>query len=58
MKYWSVPNEDSAPSNVQKLIFTNESKADLVFEFKTSGPFEIIKTQSNTGAIHPLSVIK
>ena len=55
-KYWSVPNEAGAPKKIQKIIFTNESKADLTFNMNINGPFEIVRTKTNTGARHPLSV--
>jgi len=55
IKYWSVPNEEGAPSKVQKLIFTNDSKADLIFNLNINGPFDIVKTKTNSGATHPLS---
>lgn len=54
-KYWSVPNEEDAPAAVQKIIYTNDSKADLTFNLTVQGPFEIVKTKSNTGAVHPLA---
>ena len=34
MKVWSN-NDQYAPSNIQKLIFSNDSKADMVFNFNT-----------------------
>jgi len=37
------------------LTFTNESKADLTFNLNITGPFEIVKTKTNSGAVHPLS---
>ena len=55
LKYWSVAGEEGAPKKVQKLTFTNDSKADLVFNLNINGPFEIIKTKTNSGAAHPLS---
>lgn len=54
LKYWSI-NTPEAPSKVQKLIFTNTTKADLTFNLNINGPFEIVKTKSNSGAQHPLS---
>jgi hypothetical protein len=54
MKQWSIMEED-APKKIQKLTFTNESKADLVFNLNITGPFEIVKTKTNSGAMHPLS---
>lgn len=55
-KYWSVPNEEDAPKKIQKLTFTNDSKADLIFNLNINGPFEIVKTKTNSGATHPISV--
>lgn len=54
MKKWSVVDDD-APSVIQKLTFSNDTKADMTFNFGVSGPFEIVKSKSNTGAKHPLS---
>lgn len=54
-KYWSIPNESDAPNATQKITYTNDSKADLTFNLNISGPFEIVKTKSNTGAKHPLA---
>jgi hypothetical protein len=54
-KYWSIPNEPEAPSAIQKIIYTNDTKADLTFNLNIQGPFEIVKTKSNTGATHPLA---
>jgi hypothetical protein len=34
MKIWSTVDE-RAPSNISKLIFSNDSKADMVFNFST-----------------------
>ena len=55
LKYWSVPNEAEAPKKIQKLTFTNESKADLTFNLNINGPFEIVRTKTNSGAVHPLA---
>jgi hypothetical protein len=55
-KYWSVPNEEGAPSDIRKVTYFNETKADLTFNLNISGSFEIVKTKSNTGAKHPLAV--
>jgi len=54
LKHWAVADEE-APSNIQKLTFSNISKADMTFNLSTSGPFEISKTKTNTGAKHPLA---
>ena len=53
-KKWAVVDDD-APNIIQKLTFSNDTKADMIFNFQTSGPFEIVKSKSNTGAKHPLS---
>jgi hypothetical protein len=53
IKHWSVQDDD-APSLIQKLTFSNDSKADLIFNFGVTGPFQIVKSKSNTGAKHPL----
>jgi len=58
LRAWSVPYLPEAPSKVKKLTYTNESKADLVFNLTTTGPFTIVKTKSNTGAKHPLVASK
>lgn len=57
IKFWSTSGRDfpEAPSNVQKLTFSNDSKADMLFTFDFKGPFEIVKTKTNTGAVHPLA---
>jgi hypothetical protein len=54
-KYWSIPNDVDAPSATQKITYTNNSKADLTFKLNIAGPFDIVKTKSNTGAFHPLA---
>lgn len=50
-----MPNEFGAPKKISKLCFTNESKADLTFNLNISGPFEIVRTKTNSGAVHPLA---
>lgn len=54
-KYWSIPQDEDAPSGTQKITYTNDSKADLNFNLTISGPFEIVKTKTNSGAKHPLA---
>lgn len=54
-KYWSTPSDPDAPSGNQKITYTNDSKADLNFNLTISGPFEIVKTKTNSGAKHPLA---
>ena len=55
LKYWSIKDENDAPKKIQKFTYTNDSKADLTFNLKINGPFEIVKTKTNSGAVHPLS---
>lgn len=55
LKYWSVQGEPDAPKKIQKLTFTNDSKADLTFNLNINGPFDIVKTKTNSGAAHPLA---
>lgn len=31
IKYWSIPNDPDAPTGIQKIIYTNDTKADLTF---------------------------
>lgn len=52
-KYWSYRGDPDTPSAIQRLIYTNDTKTDLVFKLTTNGPFEIVKTKSNTNAQHP-----
>jgi hypothetical protein len=54
-KYWSIPNDPEAPNPTQKIIYTNNTKADMTFKLNINGPFDIVKTKSNTGAVHPLA---
>ena len=54
MKHWAVIDDD-CPKNIQKMTFSNNSKADMTFNLSTSGPFEIVKSKTNTGAKHPLA---
>lgn len=55
LKYWSLSGDQDAPKKIQKLTFTNDSKADLTFNLNMNGPFEIVKTKTNSGASHPLA---
>lgn len=54
MKWWSQLTKD-APSNIRSLTFSNDTKADMVFNLTTSGAFDIVGTKSNTGSKHPLA---
>lgn len=47
---------EDAPSGIKKITYTNNTKADITFHLDVNGPFEIVKTKSNTGAIHPLAL--
>jgi hypothetical protein len=51
--YWATKGEEDAPSAIQKLTYTNDTKANLIFNLETQGPFEIIKVKTNTNAQHP-----
>lgn len=52
-KYWSFTDDPEAPDPVQKLTYTNKTKSDLVFNLLIDGPFQIVKTKTNTNAKHP-----
>ena len=52
-KCWSIRGEPEAPNPIQKVTFTNNNKADLIFNIQAEGPFEIYKTKTNTNAKHP-----
>jgi hypothetical protein len=52
---WAVPVEE-APNVIKKLTFSNDTKADLTFNFSVNGPFEIVKSKTNSGAKHPMAV--
>lgn len=51
---WAVAAED-APNIIKKLTFSNDTKADLTFNFSVNGPFEIVKSKTNSGAKHPMA---
>jgi len=55
IKKWAIASDD-APNVIKKLTFSNDTKADLTFNFGVSGPFEIVKSKTNSGAKHPLAV--
>jgi len=54
VRKWAVADEN-APSNVAKLTFSNKNKADMVITFGVDGPFEIVKSKTNSGGKHPLA---
>ena len=54
IKKWAVTTEDS-PNVIKKLTFSNDTKADLTFNFSVQGPFEIVKSKTNSGAKHPMA---
>lgn len=51
---WPMNHEDE-PSDVEKICLVNETKANLVFNMKTEGPFEIVGSKTNSGSVHPLA---
>jgi len=51
---WAIAAED-APNTTRKLTFSNDTKADLTFNFSVNGPFEIVKSKTNSGAKHPMA---
>ena len=53
-KVWAQQAPE-APYHTRNLTFSNDTKADMVFNLTTSGPFEIVGTKSNTGSKHPLA---
>lgn len=40
---------------IKKLTLSNDTKADLTFNFGVTGPFEIVKSKTNSGAKHPMA---
>ena len=52
-KQWSFKDDPEAPDPIQKVTYTNQSKADLFFNLMVDGPFQIVKTKTNTNAKHP-----
>lgn len=51
--YWSYRGDEDTPSSIQRIIYSNDNKADMIFNLTSSGPFEIVKTKTNTNAFHP-----
>ena len=51
---WST-GEEGAPQPLRTFTLTNDTMADLIMNLSVEGPFEIVKTKSNTGAVHPLA---
>jgi hypothetical protein len=52
--HWSVEDIES-PDTTQKLVLKNETKANLMFNVSTEGPFELVASKTNSGAKHPLA---
>ncbi len=52
--HWSVEDEEAPPS-LRKMILKNETKANMIFNISADGPFEILKTKTNSDSFHPLS---
>lgn len=40
---------------MRKMVLKNETKANQIFQINTEGPFQILKTKTNSGETHPLS---
>ena len=51
---WPMDHEEE-PSPIQKMCLVNETKANLIFNLNSSGPFKIIGTKTNSGSSHPLA---
>lgn len=54
IKKWAITSDD-APLVTKKLTFSNDTKADLTFNFTVDGPFDIVKSKTNSGAKHPMA---
>jgi hypothetical protein len=54
---WPVDHEEE-PSPIQKICLVNETKANLIFNVNTEGPFKIVNTKTNSGSIHPLAPVR
>lgn len=54
---WPMNHEDE-PSDIEKVCLVNETKANLIFNLETEGPFKIISTKTNSGSVHPLAPTK
>lgn len=52
--HWSIDHEDQ-PSPIQKISLINETKANLIFNISTEGPFRINSSKTNSGSVHPLA---
>lgn len=55
-KQWSVSDKEGDSKSLKKLVFSNDTKADMTFNFTIDGPFSIVKSKSNTGAKHPMAL--
>ena len=51
---WPMEHEDE-PSPMQKVCLVNETKANIIFNVNTDGPFKIVSTKTNSGSTHPLA---
>jgi len=54
---WPMDHEDE-PSPVQKICLVNETKAIIIFNLSTEGPFRIVGTKTNSGSVHPLAATR
>ena len=53
---WAVVDKDVKSKALKKLVFSNDTKADITFHFSVDGPFSIVKSKSNTGAKHAMAL--
>jgi len=51
-------NHEEEPSAIEKISLVNETKANLIFNLLTEGPFKIVATKTNSGSVHPLTASK
>ena len=51
-------NHEEEPSAIEKISLVNETKANLIFNLVTEGPFKIVHTKTNSGSVHPLAASK
>mmetsp|Transcript_6993 Transcript_6993/g.7912 ORF Transcript_6993/g.7912 Transcript_6993/m.7912 type:complete len:308 (-) Transcript_6993:18-941(-) len=51
-------NHEEEPSAIEKICLVNETKANMIFNLSTEGPFKIVATKTNSGSTHPLAASK
>lgn len=54
---WPMNHEDE-PSAIERISLVNKTKANLIFNLSTEGPFKIVTTKTNSGSVHPLAASK